>query len=70
MARPGHSTHFVVPGIFKPVNLNNENLSVEFIKSLYDKGIRNIILTEEGEAKFNPKKAEAAPVPKKKTKKP
>jgi hypothetical protein len=52
MVRPGQSKHFAIAGRIQSVNLNNENLSVEFVKSLYDKGIKNIILTEEGEKKF------------------
>ena len=60
MHKPGHAGRFAVPGIFQPVNLDNEDYPVEFIKQLYDVGVPNIMLTPEGEKKFGSPPSKAA----------
>lgn len=55
MARTGYPTKFAVSGIFIPVDLSNDSYSVDFMKDLYDAGIKNIQLTAEGEKKYLPK---------------
>jgi len=52
--KDGFSSRFAVAGHQGIVDLNNENLQIEIVKALYDQGVQNIELTDEGIKKYKP----------------